>query len=525
MFILLLFSFTLACNPNTFSACYEKFRDSVKCIKSSECVENYLELKLYTSRVYIQGFKVFDNFQDIVQELIGCDLEEYENCFKYSDSKTITCLIGINCLEFTEIDELILDIPNPSNGNVNGDGVIYYQNINPNPNSIGDENNKDHHNQKSEENTNHGNIDQFNQNLYKDETGINKSTADQNEDSIGIDKMSLESIASLISEIYDQWEIAKEAQGADRSKYKNFYDAEGNIIDIDVKLEALYNAYRRKIHERMEVQRSQPKPFEDLSTETQEHPNLVPPKVTPVSTYSQLDSFDDNLKQTDSEIAIPVKSKSDPTASNTRTHKSADQSKETSDQDQNEFENLWHKPGATANNLNKVEKEEIKQEDEFEEFNEKDLENNQNDESLDAADGNQPDDEDSEFQPKIRDEREDENEDEGEDGGLAQEDKIESDGINEEIAEVPEDKTTGFLQENTCEEKCSLQCKTSEDTETCTSQCIYNTCSTSKPVTSDYITVILTGMFLFIVVFVIYIFIKSRGSRQVYDSYIKGHSA
>ena len=536
MFFFLLFSFTSACNPNTFSACYDKTRDSAKCIVSSECVENELELKLSVSRVHIKGFNVSDIVRETVQDLIACDLEEYENCFKHKDSKTITCLIGINCLDFTEIDELSVNYPNGLYAPTDGNGMIYYQNTNTAANTS--------------ENPNHGHNEKFNQDLYKDEAAVYKKAADLSEDSVEIENMSLETVAALINEIYDQWDIAKEAQGAERAKFKHFYDKEGNLIEIDVKLEALYNAYRKKIHERMEIERSKPKPFEDLNAETQEHPKQEPPAVaTPASPHAQLDSFDDNLKQVDSEVFIPAKANQHPAASISKKTNLADPIKETQDQARNGFETPGHEAGPKANDLKKVEN--LKKDDDFDEFNNNDLEISQNDELLNIADHNQGGEEDSEFQPKMRDEdenedenenenekededekevenndeKEDENEYEGENENLDQENKIESDEINEEIVEVATDKKTEFLHENSCEEKCSIQCKTSEDTESCTSQCIYNTCSIAKPVASDYVTVIVTGIFLFIVVFVIYIFIKSRGSHQVYDSYIKGHTA
>lgn len=522
MFLLLL-AFASGCNLNTFSSCYEKSRDPAKCIRSSECIENELEVKLYSSRVHLKGFKVFDQAREAVKDLIGCDLKAYENCFNSTDIKTIGCLIDIDCLDFTDIGELsqeyFYSFPLEGYGNFYYQNTYQntYQNVNQNTNTNTNtnipQNAKEHHTENSDEN---------NDSILKDELGLQKNASVKIEDSTEINDMSLEILASKISEIYDIWELLKAANETDKVKYKEFFDKEGNLINIDIRLEVLYNAYRKKIRERVDQDKT--KPFEDIYAEKPKNP--IPINTPTKQTQDALvESFEDYLKQEDDENEfVPVLKPK--TSTPTQTNKLESKNSEL-EENQKEFETLWHTPTADTTNLNKIETDRSKRDDIFNEDEKNELEINQVDEENDTlfdedkefgdAGQNQiqEEEEDSEFQPKLPNDDED----------FADENKIEYDEALEESSEDNLQKKTEFLQETSCEEKCSEQCKTSENAESCTSQCIYDTCSSSKPATSDYITVIITGLLLFLVVSVIYIFIKSRGSRQVYDSYIKGHNA
>ena len=518
MFLLLL-SLVSGCNQNNFTSCYEKSRDPAKCIRSSECIENELEVKLYSSRVHIKGFKVFDQVRETVKDLIGCDLKAYENCFNSSDIKTVSCLIDIDCLDFTDIGELSQDYF--YNLQLEGYSNVYYQNPyqntyqyanlyeNQNKNNYSPQNEKVHHTENSDEN---------NENIIKDEVGLLPNASDMNEDSIEIKAMSIEMLASKISEIYDAWDLAKAATETEKVKYKNFFDQEGNLINIDKRLEVLHTAYKKKIREQAE--QSQKKTFEDLNAEKPKNP--IPtrsPPAQPPTANTLAESFEEYLKQED-DINEFIH-KENPKISTSTQNKPPESIKLNLEESEKEFETFWHTPTAGTNNLNKIETERSKNEDLLNEASKNYFEINQIDEEndglLDEAKDfletgqNQVQEDDSEFQPKLPNDDED----------FSDENNVEYD----ETSEVVLQKKTEFLQENSCEEKCSEQCKTSENPESCTSQCIYDTCSLSKPATSDYITVIITGLLLFLVVSVIFIFIKSKGSRQVYDSYIKGHNA
>jgi hypothetical protein len=463
-------------------------------------------VKLQQSLVHIKGFSVSTSIRPQLSEAISCDLDKYEDCFESKSSNTVSCLVSIDCLDFTEISELKEEYnPNYDQFSYINEFINTYSAAFMNRNqataglSSEEGPNIDENNQNS-----HLATETFTQGLYKDEARLfHKQVNDDNQIN-QFESLSLNQISKKISEVYDVWELARIAVGKEKEKYRDFFDDEWNLIDIDVRLEVLYKAYRKKIHQTMEKENflrnkgKEVQTFEDVSQEFAENQ----PVVRKLKKNQNYDSIFNELTENDESFTFHETQKNvepvEPISENTKT--SDTENAESFDSVTQDFEKLWN-PGKPETIIKFSQNNHPEDSFIFSEENPEDPSETKND---------------SEFEPKFQDL----------DSIPIPSDLSSSSSLSSEFLEKPDQlKNVEFLQENlSCEEDCEKNCKSLEDQDSCISECIYKTCSSSPASSSDYLTVMLTGLALFLVAFIIYSFMKNRSSL-IHDSYIKGHTS
>ena len=426
-------------------------------------------------------------------------------------------------------------------------------------------NDKDHMNQDS---------DKFFIDLWKIEQEIvDKEKKGKGSSKSHLDKLTLSEIGDKIQIVYDEWEKAKAAKGPERLEYHWMMNEQGEIKELDVLLEDLYIVYRKKLHEMMQVS-------EHIEGKTEvPAKDKNPQKNSKKNNENQAENSEKSSESL-SDIKRTFKNKENTQIKNTEKYSESPQdavmdlfNKESEYQ---EFNKINEEDNLIDENEEDEEEEEEEEEDDEEEEEkdededdeeEKDEDEEEKDkdeeEELDTTRGthkikeennfvdeeelgtNQEDIEEfnkktvdfvneneSGLEPDINEENETDQNDEDQIFDLEEEkaeDKIKQFTIEtDDDSYLSSESNKGFLRakaqdSDSCEKSCESRCSSAKNDE-CLSTCLSSICSVPSN-RSDYLTVILTGLFLFCIVSIIYLFMKNRNIRIGNQDYIKGHTS
>lgn len=384
--------------------------------------------------------------------------------------------------------------------------------------------------------------DTFFDDLWKIEQDVakNEKEAEKKLAKNGLEDFTLQEIADKIEELYDEWEKAKMAEGAERVNYQWMMDEQGEVKELDVLLEDLYIAYRKKIHEKMEDQyKNKPDNDHDSATrQTNENNQKTHEKFS--KEQEKAENFKENTKKNLNEPEKKVEetkskqNKDDDYPTEVEIDLDIEESGEIPEDYEKEteideeFHSMLEEIAAFEKKFGiykqKSDNNAGNEDKDFEENEHFDSDIEEND-SLEYKLIGLMNDGDSGLEPNMNDEDFD-FEKHGEfieDEYQELENSEDDDQVSLKTIKKEEFLQTDEENSDSCEKSCERRCLKSEN-ESCLSNCLTSMCfeGTSR---TDYFTVIITGLFLFCVVSIIYLFMKNRNIRIGYENYIKGHTS
>lgn len=409
--------------------------------------------------------------------------------------------------------------------------------------------------EKNEVDHNGNEADTFFEDLWKIEQDVvkNQKETEKKEEKNSLEELSIQEIGDKIQDLYDEWEKAQKAQGDERAKYQWMMDEQGELKELDVLLGDLYIVYRKKLHEAMETQYKN-KPADNLESATQgTNESHKKSDETLPKKQENVEKTKENNEKTKENKEIPQKTQENP-------HKIPDNPAKKDEKTEAKNKKDTDYIAEIEMDLDIEDSKDIP-EDYEKEFESEDIFNSlleeitafekrigtyrptfeNGDIDLEANEDFVPDyeeyesteykligiinDADSGLEPNMNDRDFDGeyNVEESDSEYNVLESSEEDDRVNLKTAKKSEFLQADNESTDSCEKSCEQRCLNA-DNDSCLSDCLSSVCyggSTS----SDYFTVIVTGLSLFCVVSVIYLFMKNRNIRIGYENYIKGHTS